>query len=467
MDAHPVASRAWPLAVSARTFWYRIGVILGLFAVAAAAWRFLPRDDSFQLALSRLTSDSGQATHPTVSADAKLLAFSSDRGPQGDSNIWVQPLAGGDALQLTRNPAADTSPDFSPDGSQVVFRSWRDGGGIYVVSVLGGQERRIATGGYSPRFSPDGKWIAYAQDGIQVVLAAGGDPLPVSGSVRGTGCPLWTPDGKYLLFVGATTEGYDWWVAPVARDQQPFSTGVAGLLRKEGLAGFDETACPSDWMGNELVFTLKVDGMGNLWKVPLSRGTWKVAGSARQLVPGPGIDHARVIRTPGNTARLIFATDTNLSNVWSINVDANQGQPRGDLEQLTRDASLIGGLEGTRPILSGNGARLIFASARSGSLDIWLKDLSTGREESLTRDPRPEDQPVADAAGERIAYRVTEESRRSIYLMDIKRRIPQRLCEDCDHPMDMSPDGALLLYCGVEPWGLNLLDVGTARPRPS
>ena len=450
------------------TLWYRVSVVAGLFILAIAVWSLAVRRQDRQagplrVALSRLTSDSGQTTHPAVPSDGRLLAFSSDRGPQGDSNIWVRPLDSGEALQLTHHPAADISPDFSPDGSRIVFRSWRDGGGIYVIPVLGGQERRIAAGGYAPRFSPDGKWVAYAQDGIQVVPASGGDPQRVSAGVTGTGCPLWTPDGKHLVFVGDTAEGYEWWVAPLARNRPPFPTGLAAELGKRALKGFDETACPSDWIGNELVFTLKVDGMGNLWSVPLSPATWKVGGLARQLVPGPGVDHARVLRSSGGSFRLVFATDSSMSHLWSLPVDANQGRPLGDIAQLTRDASLVGGQVGTRPILSADGSRLVFSSSRSGNLDIWMKDLATGKEESLTGDPRPEDQPVADGTANRIAYQMSDGGRQSIYLIEINNRLPRKLCDDCGYPMDMSQDGSRILYRGDEPWGLNLLDVQTTK----
>jgi Tol biopolymer transport system component len=160
---------------------------------------------------------------------------------------------------------------------------------------------------------------------------------------------------------------------------------------------------------------------------------------------------------------LVFATDSSISHIWSLPVDSNQAEVRGDIQQLTRDASLVGGLEGTRPILSSVGNRLFFASARSGNLDIWLKGLSSGREESLTADPRPEHQPVADAAGERIAYQVSDGDRSAVYSLDVATRLPRKVCDDCEHPMDLSVDGSLLLYRGREPWGLNVLDMRTGR----
>jgi len=455
---------AHPSAPATRNLSWRAALWFVVLAGVFAIWRFAQparTQESLRLSLSRLTSDSGQTTHPTISDDGRLLAFSSDRGTRGDANIWVQPLSGGAPTQLTHNPAADTSPDFSPGGSSLVFRSWREGGGIYAVSVLGGQERRIAAGGYSPRYSPDGKWVAFAQDGIQVIPATGGDPIRVSGDVHGTACPLWTPDGKHLIFVGAVKEGYDWWVVSLDRDRPAAPTGVAAQLRRSGLRDFDETACPSDWMGTEVVFVLKVDGMGNLWSVPLSAGTWKVAGPARQLVPGPGIDHPRVLYRAAEPFRLIFATDTSVSHLWSLPVEAARGVGRGEMEQMTRDASLVGGVEGTRPLLSADGLRLVFSSARSGNPDIWIKDLTTGKEESLTSNPGPDDQPVASSNLDKVAYQVLEGRRRAIYTVDLSSRLPHKLCDECEHPMDMSPDGGLLLYRGAEPWGLHLVNTLT------
>jgi tRNA A-37 threonylcarbamoyl transferase component Bud32 len=111
---------------------------------------------------TRLTFDSGLTTDPTLSADGKLLAYASDRGGGGNLDIWVRQLAGGEAIQVTRDPADESEPGFSPDGTKIVYHSNRDGGGIYITSTLGGAEpQMLAAGGHSPRFSPDGKWMTY------------------------------------------------------------------------------------------------------------------------------------------------------------------------------------------------------------------------------------------------------------------------------------------------------------------
>jgi len=109
----------------------------------------------------RLTTDSGLTAYPALSRDGKLLAYASDRASNGNLDIWIQQTTGGNPVRLTTDDADDLEPSFSPDGSRIVFRSGRDGGGVYEVPALGGIERRLADLGRSPRFSPDGKWIAY------------------------------------------------------------------------------------------------------------------------------------------------------------------------------------------------------------------------------------------------------------------------------------------------------------------
>ena len=131
--------------------------------------------------LTRLTSDSGLSYMPALSPDGRLLAYASDRSGEGNLDIWVKPVAGGEPVRLTRHTAPDLEPAFSPDGTRIAFRSERDGRGIYVVSAAGGDERRVVERGYQPQWSPDGQWISYgvntpSSNLIYAVPSAGGAP---------------------------------------------------------------------------------------------------------------------------------------------------------------------------------------------------------------------------------------------------------------------------------------------------
>jgi DNA-binding winged helix-turn-helix (wHTH) protein len=97
--------------------------------------------------VTRLRFDTGLQTQPTWSPGERFIAYASDRN--GNLDIWVQPISGGQAVPVTNDPADDSAPAWSPDGQQIAFRSERQGGRIYVVGALGGGERRLAGFGSS------------------------------------------------------------------------------------------------------------------------------------------------------------------------------------------------------------------------------------------------------------------------------------------------------------------------------
>lgn len=77
---------------------------------------------------------------PAISPDGKTVAFSY----KGD--IWTVPANGGQARQITTNPAYDAYPVWSPDSRQIAFASSREGSmDIYVVGRDGGTPQRVTT----------------------------------------------------------------------------------------------------------------------------------------------------------------------------------------------------------------------------------------------------------------------------------------------------------------------------------
>jgi Tol biopolymer transport system component len=155
-----------------------------------------------------------------VSPDGKLLAYASDRDGSGRLHIWVQQfIAGGQAVQLNRGDADDDQPAFSPDGSKLAFRSERDGGGIYVIPAIGGEATLVAQAGRDPRYSPDGRWIAYREGvnmgtpfvanagAVYVVPSTGGTPQPVRSDLMEAGNPVWSWDGTRLIVTATRLMG--------------------------------------------------------------------------------------------------------------------------------------------------------------------------------------------------------------------------------------------------------------------
>ena len=154
------------------------------------------------------------ANQPTLSPDGSTLAFA------WGGDLWSVSIAGGKAKPLTRNPAVDRDPEFSPDGKQIAFTSDRLGSfHPYVMPSDGGTPRQVGfhSAGYAVEgWSPDGKslLVSAARDHfwrdaerfflLKIDERTAEVPLFDAHGENGA----LSPDGKRLLF---TREGAPWW----------------------------------------------------------------------------------------------------------------------------------------------------------------------------------------------------------------------------------------------------------------
>ncbi len=102
--------------------------------------------------------------------------------------------------RLTRTPAAEGFPGWSPDATAVSFyRKSRRGADVYVKPVAGGRARRITghrANDYDPAWSPDGTRIAFVSDRsgiarIYVMASTGGAPALVTSGPDAADYPDW------------------------------------------------------------------------------------------------------------------------------------------------------------------------------------------------------------------------------------------------------------------------------------
>jgi dipeptidyl aminopeptidase/acylaminoacyl peptidase len=103
-----------------------------------------------------------------LSPDGKWVAYTVAT-PDMDANrnatnLWMAPVAGGDAIQLTRT-GKDSSPKWSPDGKTIAFLSARSGDSqVYLLPLEGGEAHpltKLSSGADIVKWSPDGKTILF------------------------------------------------------------------------------------------------------------------------------------------------------------------------------------------------------------------------------------------------------------------------------------------------------------------
>ena len=321
------------------------------------------------------------------------MAFASDRSGDDHLDIYVQQSAGGPAVRLTQVEGDDHEPTFSPDGSTIVFRSEREGGGLYMVPTFGGDARLLVQDGHDPRFSPDGRYIAYTTEKsgtdtvavsgrCYVIPAVGGQPRLVTPEFRGATWPIWIAD-QTLLFLGITAgdAGLHWWATDVENPRPVISSLLPASARGAALNS----------EGNQLVFVSGTrDDVGGIWTVPFDPRTATTTGAPRRLLLGMG-DSVRVAVADGG---VMVAARTHPSvNVWSLPLKGPAAPA-----QLTFDAA-----PKSLPDISPDGRHLVYVSNRSGSDDVFVRDLATGRETAIAATALRESHPLFTARGTRVA----------------------------------------------------------------
>jgi Tol biopolymer transport system component/tRNA A-37 threonylcarbamoyl transferase component Bud32 len=456
----PLVARRWKTGI-----WVAATLGLVVIAVASTWWVMRSRSATSPAQVRRLTWDTGLTTDPALSPDGNWLAYASDRAGENSLDIWVQQLVKGETrgepMRLTRNPADDYEPNFSPDGSQIAFTSARDGGGIYLISTTGGQERLLVKEGRRPRFSPDGGSLAYWVGSTAWWLSPKSFILPLSGGVVrqlrsdfiGVAFPTWSPDGNHLLFygwkkpgIGGTGEDRGWWVTSADGSTAAVQTGLREW------PGQHSTLSLPEWVSTDkIVFPRTWENNTDILQVPISPKTFKVAGTLERLTSGTNLQ----IHPTLASGYLAFAGLALSGNIYALSVDHTGCKAQGEIRRLTQDASVNGA-----PSISADGMRLVYTSERSGGWSAWLKDLKTGRVTALLPESHERQlsylPKIADD-GSRVAYEtysgVWNRSASRVFLANTNDLVARLLCEQCGSPAAWFPDGRkLLLYFLPSDW---------------
>ncbi len=364
-------------------------------------WSVSP-DGSGQRQLTRGMFDERE---PAVSHDGTHIAFSSDRGnPLGsDYNIFVLDLRDGAIRQLSHDPAEDSMPSWSPDDRQIAFASTRDNGhGVWVVDVAGGPERRMTETAVridAAAWAPGGEIIAHGVDGPRGWLEVNGKSI--------TGDEMVFPFRPSFL-----SDGTFFYVAD-------------GKIRRRRLNGTAAT----------VPFTASLE------VTPVAGTYVRKKRDFDSQVPRKALGIVRPVISPDGKTIAFGA----LGDIYVMPVG---GAP----VNITHDAAYD-----CDPAWSPDGSQLVYSSDKAGGLlQLWLRDVKTGRERQLTHISTQPISPSFSLDGKRVAYLDVDGMwrRAGIAVVDISTGTILRVHASIFAPgaPTWSPDGKRIAVAMVAPY---------------
>ena len=379
--------------------------------IAVAGWRYRSRQLEESQPPPRvvpLTSVPDRAECNSLSPDGNRLAFSRHSDSPQLSGIYIKQIGSDSYLQVTRS-ADDWCPVWSPDSRHLAFsRYGRQEHSLYLVSALGGEERKLYSGAPAAApldWSPDGKFIAFSaanlQPGSYSIFSLTVETLetqrltePPPGYQDWD--PVFSPDARQLAFI---------------RTNGKLTAAEVYLMSSSGSSArrltFDDVWIPSRpaWMpnGQSILFSSTRSGLPTLWRIPVSGGS-----PAQVSQVGVKAFHPTV-SLRGD--RLAFDQQMSNSSLWKLDL-AHFGQ-RDFRMQVTASKGHNGSAE-----LSPDGTKIALVSDRSGSDEIHLCNVDGSNLLQLTNlgNARTPGRPRWSPDGQTIAFDSVMRGRTAIFV---------------------------------------------------
>ncbi len=372
-------------------WWSRVALPALLFGIAAALiFLWLARDKFLRpvaepaaadIRIVRLTELPGLAESPAISPDGRSVAFTA--GVAGKRQVFVRLIAGGAPLQITHDTVDHEFPRWSPDSSSILYFSPAVSGAvqgsIWEIPELGGVPRRVVNSVRGADVSPiDGRlaFFRLANQHIQLVTA------PMDGSTLDVVAefapatyylyPRWSPDGRWIAFQRGDSIRFDIFVVPATGGQPQQLTHDNNMM-----GGFA-------WLPDSTGIIYSSSRGGTMPYLP-TLGLWQVAlrdGSVRQVTSG---ETSYLSPDISRTGAILVSRLKLQSDIWKFPID---GRPSENVRRGIRVTRQTG--EVLTPTASPDDKEVAFLSDSGGHANLWVVNTQSGglRQITYERDPR-------------------------------------------------------------------------------